>query len=308
MDWLVLVRGSVMMISRSPLTEFSFTLEGGPKAAESRRKEPGSASQNQTQTTDRERLTDRLLTERDWQTDYWQRETDRQTTDRQTDRQLTERDWQTDYWERDWQTDYWQRETDRQTTDRERLTDRLLTDRQTDRQLTERDWQTDNWQRETDRQTTERETDRQTTDRETDRQTYRLLTDREPDRQTTDRQTDYWQTNRLLTDREPARQTDRQTDYWQTDRQTTDRQTGAAFQFLFYALHSLSSLRLVDSVVRLWLRCMSAHYWRNPWKGLNWNVLTPWSLRICYGVCLLFTFFPLWICLVQHSIRAGTIH
>ncbi len=54
-----------MMISRSPLTEFSFTLEGGPKAAESRRKEPGSASQNQTQTTDRERLTDRLLTERD---------------------------------------------------------------------------------------------------------------------------------------------------------------------------------------------------------------------------------------------------
>ncbi len=58
-----------MMISRSPLSEFSFTLEGGPKAAESRRKEPGSASQNQTpvpgterQTTDRK--TDRLLTDR----------------------------------------------------------------------------------------------------------------------------------------------------------------------------------------------------------------------------------------------------
>ncbi len=53
-----------MMISRSPLNEFSFTLEGGPKAAESRRKETGSALQNQTPVPGTDRQTDRLLTDR----------------------------------------------------------------------------------------------------------------------------------------------------------------------------------------------------------------------------------------------------
>ncbi len=47
---------------------------------------------------------------------------------------------------------------------------------------------------------------------------------------------------------------------------------------------------------------MSAHYWWNSWNGLNWNVLRPWSLYI-----LLFTFFPLRICLVRHSICIGML-
>ncbi len=50
-----------MMISRSPLTEFSLTLEGGPKAAESRRKEPGQHRRIKYQCQE---LRDRQLTER----------------------------------------------------------------------------------------------------------------------------------------------------------------------------------------------------------------------------------------------------
>ncbi len=50
-----------MMISRSPLTEFSFMLEGGPKAAESRRKEPGQHRRIKRQCQEQ---TDRLLTDR----------------------------------------------------------------------------------------------------------------------------------------------------------------------------------------------------------------------------------------------------
>lgn len=42
-----------MLISRCSLTDLSLTLDGGPKAAESRGKELGSAAQNHEEQTDR---------------------------------------------------------------------------------------------------------------------------------------------------------------------------------------------------------------------------------------------------------------
>ncbi len=42
--------------------------------------------------------------------------------------------------------------------------------------------------------------------------------------------------------------------------------------------------------VRHWLRCISAHFWRNPCNGLNWNILSPWSLKIIYTVGIVYIF------------------
>lgn len=47
MDLLVLLRGSAMTISRSPLTEVSFTLDGGPKSATEEKERAVVTPQNQ---------------------------------------------------------------------------------------------------------------------------------------------------------------------------------------------------------------------------------------------------------------------
>ncbi len=49
----------------------------------------------------------------------------------------------------------------------------------------------------------------------------------------------------------------------------------------------MSFTRKHPSVSFTRITCMSAHYWRTPYNGLNWNVLSPWSLRISYRVGLL---------------------
>ncbi len=67
-------------------------------------------------------------------------------------------------------------------------------------------------------------------------------------------------------------------------------QIRAAFQLIFLcpSLENFPPSRL--------LRCtslMSAHFWQNSCNGMNWNVLSPWSLRISYTVGLFFLIFPL---------------
>lgn len=57
--------------------------------------------------------------------------------------------------------------------------------------------------------------------------------------------------------------------------------TMTAYYFAFYVLPSLTDFDVHH--------CLN--YWRNPCNEMNLNILSLWSLGICYGAYLLFTFF-----------------